>query len=468
MATLSPPPPKAKTPRLPKKLRAPLAPPLERRRLQSYIGLMLGDIAAILTGFALSGYLYLGWTGAGDALLQAQLLMPVFLTIGLYNSAYSIGALQRAGEGMVRAMFALAFSATVLVFIAFYTKSSGEFSRLAFTVGIVFSALLILWLRAQLRSVVHWRCGERTVNELVIHAGGPKIAIPGAIEVNADELGLKPDLSDPHGMDRIGLALRNIDRVVVSCTPDHRADWSMILKSANVAGEVLDQSVADLGAHGARIAGGHGWLQVSTGPLGIRARAMKRAFDVTLALGALIVLAPLFAAVALAILIEDGRPVLFFQRRLGRGNRFFAMVKFRSMANDASDSDGSISTAKADARVTRVGQFIRRTSIDELPQLFNVLAGDMSVVGPRPHAIGSQAEGKLFWEVDSRYWLRHSLKPGMSGLAQIRGLRGATEFESDLADRLQADLEYVAGWSIWRDFRIAFMTLRVLRHDNAF
>lgn len=92
----------------------------------------------------------------------------------------------------------------------------------------------------------------------------------------------------------------------------------------------------------------------------------------------------------------------------------------------------------------------------------------MSLVGPRPHAIGSLAGDKLFWEVDQRYWHRHSLRPGLTGLAQIRGLRGATEQESDLSGRLQADLEYLAGWTIWRDIRILFGTARVLVHDKAY
>ena len=110
----------------------------------------------------------------------------------------------------------------------------------------------------------------------------------------------------------------------------------------------------------------------------------------------------------------------------------------------------------------------RKSSIDELPQLFYVLKGDMSLVGPRPHAIGSLAGNKLFWEIDERYWHRHSLRPGLTGLAQIRGFRGATDLESDLTGRLQADLEYLAGWTIWRDIAILFATVRVLFHDRAF
>jgi len=211
------------------------------------------------------------------------------------------------------------------------------------------------------------------------------------------------------------------------------------------AGNVV-RNVAALGAHGARVADGQGFLRVSIGPLGLRARAAKRLFDLILAGGGLILLSPLLLLVAIAILLEDGSPVLFVQRRVGRGNRFFNMLKFRSMRSAASDGAGELSTRRDDDRITRVGRLIRRTSIDELPQLFNVLRGEMSMVGPRPHALGSQAGEKLFWEIDDRYWERHALKPGLTGLAQIRGHRGATEREEDLAQRLESDLEYLDGW----------------------
>ena len=106
--------------------------------------------------------------------------------------------------------------------------------------------------------------------------------------------------------------------------------------------------------------------------------------------------------------------------------------------------------------------------LDELPQLINVIRGDMSLVGPRPHALGSRAGEKLFWEIDPNYWQRHALKPGLTGLAQVRGLRGATEQEADLSDRLEADLEYLDGWSLWRDLQIVVGTLRVVIHNKAY
>jgi len=445
-----------------------IAPSLERRRLQCYLALMIGDIVSIIAGFALAGYLYLGPRGAAGALLQANLLMPIFLTVSLYNGAYSMGVLIRAIDGILRLLLALAISAATLVFVAFYAKASAEYSRVVFSLGMLLIAFIAPWLRLQMRSFIAWRCGPRVLNELVIDDGGPAVDLPGTIRISAADYALSPDLGNPHALHRIGLVMCNIDRVVVSCPPARRSAWAMILKGANIEGSVLDDDVMELGAQGARIAGGHGWLQVSAGPLGMRARGMKRMLDLVLAGSAVVVLIPLFLLVAVAIVLEDGFPILFVQRRLGRGNRFFNMVKFRSMRKAQADQDGERSTGREDERVTRVGRFIRRTSIDELPQLFNVLRGDMSLVGPRPHAIGSQAGDKLFWEVDERYWQRHSLKPGMSGLAQIRGLRGATEHESDLANRLQSDLEYLEGWTIWRDVRIILLTLRVLTHRQAY
>lgn len=441
---------------------------LVQRRLQSYLTLILSDLTALFGGFAGSGYLYLGWHGVAQAAILAQLLAPVFLTVALYNGAYSLGALENARSGALKALAALGLSAGVVVFIAFYTKSSAEFSRLLFTAGVLLAAVALAWTRTQMRSFVRWRCGESILNELVIEDGGPSITLPRNRVVNAAQLGLKPQLDNPQALNRIGQILATCDRVVVSCPPERRLAWATILKGANIEGDVVDDAVSDLGAHGARIVAGHGLLRVSIGPLGLRARATKRLFDLAAAGVGLIVLSPILLLATLAILIEDGSPVLFVQRRVGRANRFFAMYKFRSMCSVLGDSDGNVSTLRDDQRITRVGALIRRSSIDELPQLINVLKGDMSLVGPRPHALGSQAGAKLFWEVDDRYWIRHALKPGLTGLAQIRGLRGATDTEGDLSDRLNADLEYLDGWSLWRDVQIVLGTLRVLVHDRAY
>jgi lipopolysaccharide/colanic/teichoic acid biosynthesis glycosyltransferase len=191
-------------------------------------------------------------------------------------------------------------------------------------------------------------------------------------------------------------------------------------------------------------------------------------FDLTLSLGGLLVLWPLLLLVAILIKLDSRGPVIFRQARIGRQNRLFYVRKFRSMYVSGCDADGTRSTGREDERITRVGRFIRRTSIDELPQLYNVLIGEMSIVGPRPHAVSSTAENRLFWEIDSRYWHRHACKPGLTGLAQVRGFRGSTTRVQDITDRLASDLEYLAEWSLWHDFVIVFRTVRVLLHRNAY
>ena len=446
----------------------PIAPSLERRRLQCYIGIMVGDMLAIALAFALSGYLFGDVGGTARSLVHAQVVIPIFLTLALYNRSYSIEALRNMWTGVARAIVAIVLAVAVAVFVQFLIKPTYGFPRLSFNAGSLFALFFVSLMRYQMRSLVRWRCGSVVMNELVIDDGGPKVNFPGAIQISAAAMGIVPDLRDPNALDKLGLVLRNIDRVIVSCPVGRRAEWAMMLKGANVDGEVLDDVVVRLGAQGARVAGQHGLLLVSAGPLGMRDRAIKRLFDLAFAGSAILALSPLLIVVALAVKLYDRGPVFFVQRRMGRGNRFFNMYKFRSMTQDLCDADGNQSASKDDKRITPIGKFIRKTSIDELPQLFNVLLGDMSLVGPRPHATGSLAGEKLFWEVDLRYWQRHSLKPGLSGLAQVRGYRGATDHESDLVNRLQSDLEYLEGWTIMRDIQIIFLTLRVLVHDRAF
>jgi polysaccharide biosynthesis protein PslA len=207
---------------------------------------------------------------------------------------------------------------------------------------------------------------------------------------------------------------------------------------------------------------------VSRGQLGIGDRIKKRLFDLAIAVPALIFLAPLLLTVAIMIKLDSPGPVFFRQTRVGKNNVPFRIFKFRSMRQEVCDAQGRQSTLRDDDRISRFGSFIRRTSIDEIPQLLNVVRGEMSIVGPRPHALGSTADNQLFWEISSKYWERHFLKPGITGLAQIRGYRGATETREDLTKRLQSDLEYLEHWSVWRDLAIVSATLAVLIHPNAY
>lgn len=447
-----------------------IVPSLERRRLRAYVLLLLADGVLFNLSFALAALIWEGDWWEPRSMLAAQALLPAFFTIALYNGSYGVTALNDWLFATRKALIALLISAALINFLGFYTKSNEDFSRAAVTLGLLFTALLLVVFRRLVAIVIARRWGGRVSNRLVIDDGGSSFPIADAQVISAMEYNLDPSSHDPFMLDRLGKLLRNQDQVVVSCPRERRQDWAFLLKSAGVYGEIVSEPAHTLGAVGV-----HRYdlldrttLVISTGPLGLRARILKRGFDVVAALAGLIVLSPLLLAIAVLIKQEDRGPVLFIQRRLGRGNQFFEMFKFRSMREEKLDHNGDRSTARDDDRITRIGAFIRRTSIDELPQLLNVLKSDMSIVGPRPHAIGSQANNKFFWEVDRKYWQRHCLKPGLTGLAQVRGHRGATEREKDLTDRLQSDLEYIAGWSLRRDIGIVLRTVLVLKHDNAY
>ena len=186
---------------------------------------------------------------------------------------------------------------------------------------------------------------------------------------------------------------------------------------------------------------------------------MKRAIDVLVSATALLILLPLLLFVAALIRLDSPGPVLFKQVRWGKGCTRIKIYKFRSMRADSCDVSGVAQTVPNDPRVTRVGAILRRTNFDELPQLLNVLRGDMSLVGPRCHAIGMLAAGKLYVELVPGYPRRHSMKPGITGLAQMRGLRGPTDRASRARARVLSDLYYVENFTIWLDIKIIFGTL---------
>ncbi len=196
---------------------------------------------------------------------------------------------------------------------------------------------------------------------------------------------------------------------------------------------------------------------------------LKRAEDLLLTTGILFFIWPLMVLAAIAVKLDSPGPIFFRQPREGFNNRPFDVFKFRSMTHDTCQVDGIKQATKDDKRVTRVGRVIRATSIDELPQLFNVMAGDMSLVGPRPHAPSTRAGGRLFHEVIQTYAARHKVKPGITGWAQVCGWRGETDTEEKLVKRLEHDLYYIENWSISFDLYILVRTvLAVLAPKNAF
>ncbi|MEP3278792.1 MAG: undecaprenyl-phosphate glucose phosphotransferase [Stappiaceae bacterium] len=195
----------------------------------------------------------------------------------------------------------------------------------------------------------------------------------------------------------------------------------------------------------------------------------KRFFDLIFASIALVVLSPLMLATMFAIRWESKGPVIFRQKRHGFKNEIIDVLKFRSMYHEMADPDAKSVVTKGDPRVTRVGRFIRKTSIDELPQLINVLKGELSLVGPRPHAVNAHTDSKLWCEVVDGYYARHKVKPGVTGWAQINGWRGEIDTPDKLQARVEHDVYYIENWSILLDLKILFLTpFRLLNTENAY
>jgi Undecaprenyl-phosphate glucose phosphotransferase len=207
-------------------------------------------------------------------------------------------------------------------------------------------------------------------------------------------------------------------------------------------------------------------INLVASPLSQTSQLQKEMFDRLFAAAALISLAPLLVAIAIAVKLSSRGPVLFRQKRKGADGRVFTIYKFRSMRLHAETPGALCQATRHDARITPIGAFLRHTSLDELPQFFNVLRGDMSVVGPRPHAL---EHDDLYQKVVAGYIQRYRIKPGITGWAQINGFRGETDQIEKMERRVEHDLYYLGNWSFALDMRIIAATIvKGLVHNNAY
>ncbi len=200
------------------------------------------------------------------------------------------------------------------------------------------------------------------------------------------------------------------------------------------------------------------FFDVADRPVADWNRVKKALFDYGIGSIVLLLALPVMALVAIAIKLDSRGPVLFRQKRYGFNNELIGVFKFRSMYVDQCDAAASRLVSRDDPRVTRVGRFIRKTSLDELPQLFNVMRGELSLVGPRPHALQAKAENRLYDDVVDGYFARHRVKPGITGWAQINGWRGETDTQEKIEQRVKHDLYYIENWSLALDLYILAMT----------
>lgn len=437
-------------------------------RMQFYASLMMIDALCIILSFCLVGRFSHGIWFHPECVKIIAMVLPIYFGVAINANSYSLRALTSPGASGVQAVMHMLFSMLAVLSVLYFADAKTGPSRTYFALGVIASITALSLTRHPFARYVRHTANGALTNDLLICDG---VAIDGDKHIqmiDAQEAHLQPDLNDPHMLNRLGRWLHGFDRVIIACPAERQTVWRLLLQGANIQGEIIIPGFDLTGVLGVGHFEGRTTQLVSKGPLSMSNRFKKRVFDVALTAPALVLLFPLMILIAIAIKLETPGPIFFRQDRVGRGNRLFKILKFRSMRTDLTDHSGSVSANRDDKRITKVGAIIRRTSIDELPQLINVLLGDMSLVGPRPHALGSTAGNKLFWEISQLYWCRHSLKPGITGLAQIRGFRGATTQAVDLENRLQADLEYIEHWSFMREILILLGTLRVVVHKNAY
>ncbi|MFG1274019.1 undecaprenyl-phosphate glucose phosphotransferase [Xanthobacter flavus] len=268
-----------------------------------------------------------------------------------------------------------------------------------------------------------------------------KAALQFARQHRVEEIVLAMPWSDVDRLDAVRARLRSVP-LPVKLLPDE------------IVSELLDAPRVDFGSSIA--------IEVQRAPLSRFELAQKRLLDIAVASCAVLLLLPLFAIIATAIKLDSRGPVIFRQRRNGFGGREFTIYKFRSMTV-MEDGTKVVQAQRNDKRVTRVGRFLRASSLDELPQVLNVLFGQMSIVGPRPHAIAHDDE---YSKLISGYAFRHHVKPGITGWAQVQGFRGETAELEQMERRIEMDLWYINNWSVWVDMKIIMKTfVEVLRKD---
>ncbi len=448
---------------------------------------LIADWGALLAALFLSF-----WLRFQSGLIAVPLGIPPFRTyvIGLliasvgWVALFAFMGLYDTRRGLTRAdEILLVLKGTVLGTL--FTMSAGflyrgvSFSRLYLTIAIPFAFVIVTLVRLGLRRFrAHMRNRGFGVQRVLL-VGGGRIAeeVRRRIERRPD-LGYRlmgivtPDRLDaPEGLplvgsiDEIEAICRNnrIDRLFLALPEDHRDRAVEVVKACEklpLDFEIVPDLFSRMGER-MRLSeiDGIPLLGVKGYPLESWNRFLKRSFDIVVASLLLVLFAPLLLLIGLLIRIDSRGPVFYVQTRIGRDGRVFRILKFRSMIVNAEAASGPVWSGKGDTRLTRVGGFLRRTSLDELPQLVNVVAGQMSLVGPRPER---PYFVKQFEERVPRYFDRHRVKSGMTGWAQVNGLRGDTSIE----ERTRYDVFYVENWSILFDVRILALTFRhVIRHS---
>jgi Undecaprenyl-phosphate glucose phosphotransferase len=419
-----------------------------------------------------------------------------FVVAGQITQTYRFDRLKSVNHQFLSLATALFLSLSVLIGVIFYAKVGEHFSRLWMGSWFVFNFLMMLGVRlcawAWLRRRV--AAGD-VVRRLVLYGAGAKARkiieeLGGSARKDLQVVGIfdpKNELpeSTPHAenirqfntfreMSEFCVA-EEVDDVILTADLDGQPEAAPILMQlqtlpCNIL-YCMPIPFFSKSLLGGGLIGSAPVAMIASRPLQGRRLLLKRGEDLFLSSLLLLMAAPLLAAIGLLVKFSDGGPMIFRQRRHGFGGTEFTVYKFRTMKVEAEeeekDDDGMIKQARRnDPRVTALGSFLRRTSLDELPQLFNVVKGDMSLVGPRPHAV---SHNEYYGELIDTYAARNKMKPGITGWAQVCGFRGETDTLDKMARRVEHDINYIENWSLLLDLKILALTvLTVFFHKSAY
>ena len=422
------------------------------------------------------------WLRSDGTLFLATLVGSIVATVFLARAGtYRLHLLSRLGKSLGLLALPLLVGGVSMIVCLFLMRDA----------GIVFRELPFLWLLFSAVALAASRCFLSRLLRRWTQSGklARRVAVIGAGEFSREfieRLRAEPNAYTVVGLyddrrSRIpgvqeGVRVRGTVRDLLARSREEQIDLIVIalpLRAVDRISRILEEigsAVADIclttDFAGFRYkssqissVGSNPVVLIDERPLKDWRAGKKFVFDMVLGSLVLVVSSPILALIALAIRFDSPGPVLFLQPRLGFNNRLFTCYKFRTMHHGMTDLLGDRQVTRGDARVTRLGKWLRALSLDELPQIFNVMKGNMSLVGPRPHPPNTKAADKLFTDVVANYAFRHRVKPGITGWAQVNGWRGETKTVEQIENRVACDLAYIENWSVWLDLRIMMLTV---------
>jgi Undecaprenyl-phosphate glucose phosphotransferase len=454
------------------------------------------DFLACVLGGVLAMVLYFGMVvesnSAYGQYVYPIVLAAIILSFSLYKSgSYEFKRLTDLGWQTRRVVLVCVIAMAILSMLAFVTKEGAFYSRGWAVVWVMLTMAQLLTFRLGLGYLIdRWskqgrlarmvavvgadQVGEQLLAKLQL-AGENEILVAGVFDDRRTRL---PPVVGGYRVlgttDDLISFVRNtlIDQVIIALplrAEQRIGDLVAKLRSLPVDLRLSIDPINSFPMRGIAEVASARMIEILDRPLKNWSRVTKWLEDRLLSTILLVIFAPLMALIALAIRIESPGPVLFVQDRFGFNDKIIRVLKFRTMRVENCDQSGATRTVPNDSRITRIGHFLRSFSLDELPQLINVLRGEMSLVGPRPHVPAMKAGERLYHEAVDNYCMRHHVLPGLTGWAQVNNSRGQIDSLAAARRRVELDIYYIDNWSLWLDFKILFMTARVaLSRENAY